>query len=110
MEWMNMEQFCTFIRELADCNWFAPPTRHFMKPSTFADQSYKHWAIQELAEYCIFEAMSRPVGSPSDILQDFADMMDEAACRCISEDGRQAFSTAYDVAMFVLDLLMGGSK
>lgn len=108
MDWMNDQQFLTFIDELADCNWFEGPKRNHMKQSVFWDLSYKHWAMQELRDFCYRAIERNPNRLHTDIVQDFADLMDQYACQSKKSETSYIFSIAYDMAMFVLDMLLGG--
>lgn len=100
---MSLKEFDEFVEELLHSGWYSTPKRYFgMEPATFSMLSFKRWALIELRDY----VMSVPYKRPVDSVEVFRRQMDCFACQAKGDMEKNMFSTAYDVATDILDMLL----
>lgn len=63
--------------------------------------SYRRWAMESIIDW-VWRNRENP---PIIVMEEFLQMMDDAACEATEMDQNIMFSTAYDVAMDVYDML-----
>lgn len=71
-----------------------------MRGYDFAQESYSRWAAKELIA-CLEK---NPTTPPLLVIEEFRDKMDRYACQ--NKDSSYIFSVAYDMAEYIIDLLL----
>lgn len=84
--------------------WYNPPSNYgLQKKIEFIHQSYSRSAINEIKFYL----MEYENEDPIKLIEDFRYKMDYFACETKNSMANFMFSTYYDVATDVLDVLLG---
>lgn len=99
------------VKHLIDSLGYTKPRVYSLKLSDMRMlriHSYSKWALEEFEEYAYYNRQ-KPL---MDIVEDFRLKMDEYCCQSKTEEARQMFAVAYDVANDLLDHLIssGDSK
>lgn len=82
--------------------WYDPPTSYQMKKIDFEYASYRRTALDEIKFYLLEEKKEDPIK----MIEDFRQMMDDFACQTKNGTANFMFSTYYDTATDVLDVLL----
>lgn len=82
--------------------WYDPPYNYHIKKESFLLKSYSRSAMDEIKFYLMEHEKNDPIAS----IENFRNMMNEFACK---EIGGFMFSTYYDVATDILDVLLSMS-
>lgn len=96
---MDSEDLIFFIdscleASMVDCsNYYAYPKDIWMM------HAYGRWALKEIRKML----KEHPDVSPIWQLEIFKDVMDEYACKSVTPEANQMFSSAYDMTIYVLD-------
>lgn len=99
---MNMKKVIGVIDTLRN-GWYNPPSSYGkQKKIDFIHQSYSHSAINEIKFYLMEHENEDPIKA----IEDFRYKMDCFACDTKNSMANFMFSTYYDVATDVLDLLI----
>jgi len=74
-----------------------PFNRYQVKKYVFLNDCYIRWAFDEIEDYLLKHDRS-PIGTDAfAILEEFANKMNDFACKAKTEDASFIFATAYDV-------------
>lgn len=86
--------------------WYNPPYSYRIRKSIFASKSYSSAGLREIELYLTEHESEDPIIA----LENFRHMMDDFSSRAKSDSAKFMFSTYYDVAGDVLDVLLPFSQ
>lgn len=100
---MPNHKLLSLIDEMIYRDWYkAPSTYYGTTKLTFMVTSYKHWALNELRLYTLKHLKVDPITC----IENFRNIVDDLACNAETTDSNFIYSTCYDVATDVLDMLL----
>lgn len=100
---MSKRKLVSLINEMLYRDWYkAPETYYGMTKARFMLSSYSTWALHELKLY----AMKNTKEDPITCVENFRSMMDKLACEAKTSEANFMYSTCYDVATDVLDMML----
>lgn len=99
---MKVERALSVIDSLRE-GWYGPPMFYFQKKIEFEYKSYQYSALEEIKRHLIRHNKEDPIK----MIEDFRCQMDCFALEAKNPTENFMFSTYYDVATDVLDILLG---
>lgn len=98
---MNVERALFVINEI-EKGWHVIPKTYYKNKTEFIFQSYSRSALNEIKLYLMEHKNKDPIS----LVEDFRYLVDCFACITKNADVNFMFSTYYDMATYVLDILL----